>query len=265
MNSQPPFIAFQNVHKTFRDAREGRVVHAIEDISLQIGHGEFVTVIGPSGCGKTTLLNILAGFERPSAGQVRLEGQPIEGPGADRGVVFQEYALFPWLTLRQNVEYGPRERGVPASLIREQSDRTLALVRLAGAENRYPHELSGGMRQRAALARVLINDPKILLMDEPFAALDAQTRARLQQEVARLWTETRKTVFFVTHSVEEAVLLADRGIAMTALPGRIKADVRIDLPRPRDPTSPAFNDHRRTLQDFLTEEIDVEPATLGSV
>ena len=265
MNSQLPFIAFQNVHKTFRDTREGRVVHAIEDISLQIGHGEFVTVIGPSGCGKTTLLNILAGFERPSAGQVRLVGQPIEGPGADRGVVFQEYALFPWLTLRQNVEYGPRERGVPASLIREQSDRTLALVRLAGAENRYPHELSGGMRQRGALARVLINDPKILLMDEPFAALDAQTRGRLQQEVARLWTETRKTVFFVTHSVEEAVLLADRVIAMTALPGRIKADVRIDLPRPRDPTSPAFNDHRRTLQDFLTEEIDVEPATLGSV
>jgi ABC-type nitrate/sulfonate/bicarbonate transport system ATPase subunit len=265
MNSQPPFIAFQNVHKTFRDAREGRVDHAIEDISLQIGHGEFVTVIGPSGCGKTTLLNILAGFERPSAGQVRLEGQPIEGPGADRGVVFQEYALFPWLTLRQNVEYGPRERGVPASLIREHSDRTLALMRLAGAENRYPHELSGGMRQRAALARVLINDPKILLMDEPFAALDAQTRGRLQQEVARLWTETRKTVFFVTHSVEEAVLLADRVIAMTALPGRVKADVRIALPRPRDPTSPAFNDHRRTLQDFLTEEIDVEPATLGSV
>jgi NitT/TauT family transport system ATP-binding protein len=265
MNSQQPFIAFQNVHKTFRDAREGRVVHAIEDISLQIGHGEFVTVIGPSGCGKTTLLNILAGFERPSAGQILLEGQPIEGPGADRGVVFQEYALFPWLTLRQNVEYGPRERGIPPSLIREHSDRTLALVRLAGAENRYPHELSGGMRQRAALARVLINEPKILLMDEPFAALDAQTRARLQQEVARLWTETRKTVFFVTHSVEEAVLLADRVIAMTALPGRIKADVRIALPRPRDPTSPAFNDHRRTLQNLLTEEIGAEPATLGRV
>jgi len=265
MNSQQPFIAFQNVHKTFRDAREGRVVHAIEDISLQIGDGEFVTVIGPSGCGKTTFLNILAGFERPSAGQVLLEGQPIEGPGADRGVVFQEYALFPWLTLRQNVEYGPRERGIPASLIREHSDRTLALVRLVGAENRYPHELSGGMRQRVALARVLINEPKILLMDEPFAALDAQTRARLQQEVAKLWTETRKTVFFVTHSVEEAVLLADRVIAMTAIPGRIKADVRIALPRPRDPTSPAFNDHRRTLQNLLTEEIGAEPATLGGL
>jgi ABC-type nitrate/sulfonate/bicarbonate transport system ATPase subunit len=236
------------------------MVHAIDDLSLEIDRGEFVTVIGPSGCGKTTLLNILAGFEPPSAGQVLLEGRPVDGPGADRGVVFQEYALFPWLTLRQNVEYGPREHGLPASVVRDRADRTLAMVRLAGAENRYPHELSGGMRQRAALARVLVNDPKILLMDEPFAALDAQTRGRLQQEVARLWTETRKTVFFVTHSVEEAVLLADRVVAMSALPGRIKADVRIDLPRPRAPTSPSFNDHRRMLEGLLTEEINTEPA-----
>lgn len=255
MNSGLPFIAFRNVHKRFRDAREGRVVHAIEDISLEIERGEFITVIGPSGCGKTTLLNMLAGFEQPSSGQILLEAQPINSPGADRGVVFQEYALFPWLTLRQNVEYGPRERGVPASLIRELTDRTLAVMRLEGAENRYPHELSGGMRQRAALARVLVNDPKILLMDEPFAALDAQTRARLQQEVARLWMETRKTVFFVTHSVEEAVLLGDRVITMTAFPGHLKADVRIALPRPRDPTSPSFNDQRRMLENLLSEEI----------
>lgn len=259
MNSRP-FIAFRNVRKSFRDAREGRIVHAIEDISLEIDRGEFVTVIGPSGCGKTTLLNMLAGFERPSAGRVLLEGQPIDRPGADRGVVFQEYALFPWLTLRQNVEYGPRERGIPAALTRELTDRTLAMVRLAGAENRYPHELSGGMRQRAALARVLVNDPKILLMDEPFAALDAQTRARLQQEVAQLWSETRKTVFFVTHSVEEAVRLGDRVVAMTALPGRVKADVRIALPRPRDPTSPSFNDHRRALENLLAEDIAAEAA-----
>jgi NitT/TauT family transport system ATP-binding protein len=265
MNSPQPFIAFRNVHKTFRDAREGRIVHAINDVSLEIDRGEFVTVIGPSGCGKTTLLNILAGFEQASAGQILLEGQPIDGPGADRGVVFQEYALFPWLTLRQNVEYGPRERGMPAALMRESTDRTLAMVRLNGAENRYPHELSGGMRQRAALARVLVNDPKILLMDEPFAALDAQTRARLQQEVARLWTETRKTVFFVTHSVEEAVLLGDRVIAMTTMPGRLKADVRISLPRPRDPTSPSFNDHRRALENLLTEEFAPETATLDGV
>jgi ABC-type nitrate/sulfonate/bicarbonate transport system ATPase subunit len=258
MNSPQPFIAFRNVRKTFRDAREGRMVHAIEDISLDIHRGEFVTVIGPSGCGKTTLLNILAGFEQPSAGQVLLEGEPIKQPGADRGVVFQEYALFPWLTLRQNVEYGPRERGLTASLVRQLADRTLAMVRLSGAENRYPHELSGGMRQRAALARVLVNDPKILLMDEPFAALDAQTRARLQQEVARLWVDTRKTVFFVTHSVEEAVLLGDRVIAMTALPGRLKADVQIELARPRDPTSPAFNERRRDLESLLTEETNID-------
>ena len=238
-------------------------MHALDNISLDIEHGAFVTVIGPSGCGKTTLLNILAGFERPSAGQVLLEGEPIDRPGADRGVVFQEYALFPWLTLRQNVEYGPRERGLPAPLIREITDHTLAMVRLAGAENRYPHELSGGMRQRAAIARVLVNDPKILLMDEPFAALDAQARARLQQEVGRVWMETRKTVFFVTHSVEEAVLLADRVIAMTALPGRLKADVEIKLPRPRDPTSPAFNDHRRELEGLLREEIIVDGAMVG--
>jgi NitT/TauT family transport system ATP-binding protein/sulfonate transport system ATP-binding protein len=149
--------------------------------------------------------------------------------------------------------------------MRESTDRTLAMVRLNGAENRYPHELSGGMRQRAALARVLVNDPKILLMDEPFAALDAQTRARLQQEVARLWIETHKTVFFVTHSVEEAVLLGDRVIAMTAMPGRLKADVRILLPRPRDPTSPSFNDHRRALENLLTEEFAPETATLNGV
>jgi ABC-type nitrate/sulfonate/bicarbonate transport system ATPase subunit len=265
MNSQQPFIVFRNVHKSFRDAREGRVVLAVDDVSLDIERGEFVTVIGPSGCGKTTLLNILAGFERPSAGRVLLEGHPIEGPGADRGVVFQEYALFPWLTLRQNVEYGPRERGISASVIRELTERTLAMMGLAGAENRYPHELSGGMRQRAALARVWVNDPKILLMDEPFAALDAQTRARLQREMVGLWMETRKTVLFVTHSVEEAVLLADRVVAMTAHPGRLKADVRIILPRPRDPTSPPFNDHRRALEKLLADEIAAATTAAGAL
>jgi len=262
--SGQPFIAFQNVYKSFRDAREGRIVHAIDDVSLDIDRGEFITVIGPSGCGKTTLLNILAGFEQPTSGCVLLDGGTIDGPAADRGVVFQEYALFPWLTLRQNVAYGPRERGLAAERIRELTDQALGMMGLAAAENRYPHELSGGMRQRAALARVLVNDPKILLMDEPFAALDAQTRARLQREVARLWSETRKTVFFVTHSVEEAVLLGDRVVAMTAHPGRLKADVRIDLPRPRDPTSPSFNDHRRTLENLLAEEISAAATAAGT-
>jgi ABC-type nitrate/sulfonate/bicarbonate transport system ATPase subunit len=180
-----------------------------------------------------------------------MDGQPIHGPGADRGVVFQEYALFPWLTLRQNVEYGPREHGLPGEQMRAMVDRTLRLVSLEGAENRYPHELSGGMRQRVALARVLVNDPKILLMDEPFAAVDAQTRAVLQREVARLWAETAKTVLFITHSVEEAVLLGDRVVTMTPRPGRVKADVAVPLARPRDPTSHEFNDYRRSIERML--------------
>ena len=246
-------ISCRGLGKSYYDIREGQRVVALEDISLDIGRGEFVTVIGPSGCGKTTLLNILAGFEGSSAGEVLVEGQPIQGPGADRGVVFQEYALFPWLTLRQNVEYGPRECGVPPEQARVIVDRTLRLVGLEGADNRYPHELSGGMRQRVALARVLVNDPKILLMDEPFAAVDAQTRATLQREVARLWAETGKTVLFITHSVEEAVLLGDRVVTMTPRPGRIKTDVPVDLARPRDPTSPAFNDSRRTIERLLAD------------
>ena len=244
-------ISCRELGKSYYDIREGQRVVALEDVSLDIGRGEFVTVIGPSGCGKTTLLNIVAGFEGPSSGEVLVEGQPIQGPGADRGVVFQEYALFPWLTLRQNVEYGPRERGVPPGQAREIVDRTLRLVGLEGADNRYPHELSGGMRQRVALARVLVNDPKILLMDEPFAAVDAQTRATLQREVARLWAETGKTVLFITHSVEEAVLLGDRVVTMTPRPGRVKADVAVPLERPRDPTSPAFNDYRRSIEQML--------------
>ena len=249
-------IACRHVGKRYYDIREGAPVVALDDICLDIAGGEFVTVIGPSGCGKTTLLNILAGFERPSGGQVLLEDRAIGGPGADRGVVFQEYALFPWLTLRQNVEYGPRERGVPATEVRRLADHHLRMVGLSGFESRYPHELSGGMRQRAALARVLVNDPKILLMDEPFAAVDAQTRSILQREVARLWAETGKTVLFITHSVEEAVLLADRVLVMTARPGRVKAAVPISLGRPRDPTSPPFNDYRREIERLVVAEIE---------
>lgn len=246
-------ITCRRLSKSFYDIREGERVVALDEISLEISRGEFVTVIGPSGCGKSTLLYILAGFEQPSSGEVLVEGQSILGPGRERGVVFQEYALFPWLTLRQNVEYGPRERGVAPAEAREIVDRTLRLVNLQGADNRYPHELSGGMRQRAALARVLVNDPKILLMDEPFAAVDAQARAALQREVARLWAETGKTVLFITHSVEEAVLLGDRVVTMTPRPGRVKADVALSLARPRDPTSPAFNDYRRAIEQLLID------------
>ena len=247
-------IQCDHITKTYHDIDKGQELVAIDDLSLEIENGEFVMVLGPSGCGKTTLLNILAGFERTSGGKVLLENREIKGPGADRGVVFQEYALFPWLTLKQNVAYGLRERNVPSKQVQEITDHYLKMVGLNGFENRYPHELSGGMRQRAALARVLVNDPKVLLMDEPFAALDAQTRSVLQRELARLWAETRKTVFFITHSVEEAVLLGDRVLILSARPGRIKEVIPLELDRPRDPTSEAFNRYRRQIEELIAEE-----------
>lgn len=246
-------IECEGLSKVFRDIHRSQSVVACEDISLQVRRGEFITVIGPSGCGKTSLLYMITGFEAKSSGRILVDGQAIDGPGPDRAVVFQEYALFPWLNLRCNVEYGPRERGIPKVLIKEKVDRVLRVVGLESAQARYPHELSAGMRQRAALARVLVNDPKILLMDEPFAALDAQTRAVLQRELSRLSAEMNLTVLFITHSVEEAVLLGDRVIAMSARPGRIMADVAIPLMRPRDPTSPAFNGYRRTVDRLLEE------------
>lgn len=252
-------LTCRNLGKSYYDIREGAEVVALAEISLEIAPGEFVMVLGPSGCGKTSLLNILAGFERPTRGEALLGETPIEGPGADRGVVFQEYALFPWLTLRQNVEYGPRQRGVPARVAGSTVGHYLRLVGLEGFDNRYPHELSGGMRQRAAIARVLVNDPKILLMDEPFAAVDAQTRAALQRQLSQIWMESQKTVLFITHSVEEAILLGDRVVVMTSRPGRVKADVRIELDRPRDPTDASFNVYRRQLETLLAAESGTSP------
>ncbi len=219
-----------------------------------------MTVLGPSGCGKTTFLNIVAGFEQPSGGSITLDGRPIPGPGPDRGIVFQEYALFPWLTVEQNVAYGLLERGLPKEAVRKQVAHWLQLVGLSGFERRYPHELSGGMRQRVALIRVLANDPSILLMDEPFAAVDAQTRAVLQRELERLWSQTHKTVLFVTHSVEEAIFLGDRVVVMTARPGRVKDIILVDLPRPRDPTSNEFNAYRRHATRLIEDEVKGEDA-----
>ncbi|HEY1363491.1 MAG TPA: ABC transporter ATP-binding protein [Xanthobacteraceae bacterium] len=247
-------IECQSVLKTYRDAADGTEIVALDGLSLEIEPREFLTLLGPSGCGKSTLLNILAGFEKPDRGKVLLNGAPIERPGPDRGVVFQDYALFPWLNIQQNVEYGLREKGIGKAETREIARRFLTLVGLAGFERRFPHELSGGMRQRVALVRVLAIDPEILLMDEPFAAVDAQTRAILQEELQRLWMQTLKTVVFVTHSVDEAIYLADRVAVMTARPGLVKAIVRIDLPRPRDSTSDAFNTYRREISRLIQAE-----------
>jgi NitT/TauT family transport system ATP-binding protein len=247
-------IECRSVCKAFQDTAEGTEVVALDGLTLDIEPREFLTLLGPSGCGKSTLLNIMAGFERPDDGQVLLDGHPVKTPGPDRGVVFQDYALFPWLNVRQNVEYGLREKGLAKAEVAETGRSFIRMVGLTGFERRYPHELSGGMRQRVALARVLAINPQILLMDEPFAAVDAQTRVILQEELQRVWMQTQKTVVFVTHSVDEAIYLSDRVTVMTARPGTVKAIVPIDLPRPRDATSDAFNAFRRDITHLIEVE-----------
>jgi len=206
---------------------------ALSDISLTVPNGAFVSILGPSGCGKSTLLYIVGGFVRPTVGSARMKGKPITGPGPDRGPVFQEFALFPWKSVLGNVMYGPRQQGVSHSEAETQSRTLIDMVGLKGFENFYPKELSGGMKQRVALARTLAYHPEVLLMDEPFGALDAHTRTRLQNDLLNIWERDRKTVLFVTHSVEEAVFLSDQVVMMTRAPGRIKQVVDIDLPRPR--------------------------------
>jgi NitT/TauT family transport system ATP-binding protein len=253
--SDSPRITVRGLRKEFIDISRQAEVVALSSIDLEIGEDEFLTVLGPSGCGKSTLLNIIAGFDQPSGGEVRLDGKPIREPGPDRGVVFQEYALFPWLNVTQNIEFGLRERRVPKTQRRTRVSKQIATVGLEGFEDRFPHELSGGMRQRVALARVLVNDPKILLMDEPFAALDAQTRTIMQTELLRVWSAERRTALFITHNIEEAVLLGDRIVVMTARPGRIKEIVRVKLPRPRDVTSSEFNQIRRYVAGLLENEV----------
>jgi NitT/TauT family transport system ATP-binding protein len=209
--------------------------------------GEFVCLIGASGCGKSTLLRIVAGFESPSAGKAMMWDAPIDGPAPDRGMVFQDYGLFPWLTVRQNIGFGPAARGLPKEEVRAIVERFVALVGLNRFADAYPHQLSGGMKQRVAIARVLANEAEIVLMDEPFGALDAMTRERLQDELLELWQRTGLTVLFVTHSIEEAIFLADRVVVMEPGPGRIASEHLIDLPRPRDVSSPEFNVIRREL------------------
>jgi NitT/TauT family transport system ATP-binding protein len=230
-------IALEDV--TLRVAAPEGELEILAGASLRIAAGEFVCLLGPSGSGKSTILNLIAGLARPSAGRVLEAGSPVAGPAPDRAVVFQDAALFPWLTLRRNVEFPLELRGMPAKARAAQSEELLRLVHLWRFHDRYPHELSGGMRQRGAIARALAGDPAVLLMDEPFAALDAQTREILQGEVERIWSGTRKTVVFVTHNVREAVRLADRVVLMGTRPGRILHEETVDLPRPR-----AANDAR---------------------
>ena len=257
-----PRIVIRELRKQFADIAHQEEIVAIDGIDLDVGDDEFLTILGPSGCGKTTLLTIVAGFDHATSGEVKLDGEPVRKPGPDRGVVFQEYALFPWLSVEQNIEFGLRERRIPKAERTERVRRQISSVGLSGFEQRYPQELSGGMRQRVALGRVLANDPKILLMDEPFAALDAQTRTIMQQELLRVWGAERRTALFITHNIEEALLLGDRVVVMTARPGRIKEIVSVALPRPRDVTSTEFNQMRRRVATLLEDEVQATFAAM---
>jgi NitT/TauT family transport system ATP-binding protein len=226
-------LSARGVHKTFRGGR-GRGTTAVMDVNLDVADGEFLCLIGPSGCGKTTLLNLFAGLERPDQGEVLLDGKRITGPGPDRAVLFQDPALFPWMSVRRNVEFALKLVGVPKDQRGDRAQHWLRKVHLGRFADAQPHELSGGMRQRAALARALACQPKVLLADEPFAALDAQTREILQEELQSVWSETKNTFVFVTHNVREAVFLADRVVLMSAPPGTFMAEHRISAPRPRE-------------------------------
>jgi len=224
-------LTLEHLEKTYFDPFANRQVTAIRDISLTVDAGDFVSVVGPSGCGKTTMLNTIAGFLAPTAGRIRVDGRAVSGPGPDRGVVFQSFALFPWRTVLDNVAFGPKMRGVPKAKRHEIAREYLALAGLSHAADRYPNELSGGMQQRVGVVRALANEPDVLLMDEPFAAVDAQTRMTLQEELTRIWGERRPTVLFITHDVNEAVFLANRVVVLSH--GSVLDDIAIDLPRPR--------------------------------
>jgi NitT/TauT family transport system ATP-binding protein len=224
-------LTIEHLEKTYFDPFANRQVPAIRDISLTVDAGDFVSVVGPSGCGKTTMLNTIAGFLAPTGGRIRVDDRVVSGPGRDRGVVFQSFALFPWRTVLDNVAFGPKMRGVPKAKRHQIAREYLALAGLSHAADRYPNELSGGMQQRVGVVRALANEPDVLLMDEPFAAVDAQTRMTLQEELTRIWGERRPTVLFITHDVNEAVFLANRVVVLSH--GSVLDDIAIDLPRPR--------------------------------
>ncbi|MGQ5524368.1 ABC transporter ATP-binding protein [Chitinimonas sp. PSY-7] len=245
-------ISVQNVQKVFKTP--GDDVVALRDINLEIPAGQFVCLLGPSGCGKSTLLNAVAGFSLPTAGKILVNNQPVIEPGPDRGMVFQEYALFPWMTVAQNITFGLKVKKVDPAQIESKVASLLEKLKLKEFRDRYPKDLSGGMRQRVAIARVLALDSPIMLMDEPFGALDALTRRSLQDELLKIWQEFGKTILFVTHSIEESIYLADRIVVLTYRPGTIKRDVLVDMPRPRDASSVEFNALKRELSLMVMEE-----------
>jgi ABC-type nitrate/sulfonate/bicarbonate transport system ATPase subunit len=255
-------LRIASVGRVFPGLRGGRPTEALTPITLNVQENDFIAVLGPSGCGKSTLLRIVAGLDEPSQGAVLLDGAAVKGPGPDRGMVFQSYTLFPWLTVKENICFGLREKAVPQARQGEIAAKWIARVGLQGFENHLPRQLSGGMQQRTAIARALANEPKILLLDEPFGALDNQTRGLMQEMLLAIWESERTTVLFVTHDIEEAVFMANRVVVMSARPGRVKSDVAIGLPHPRHYTlksAPEFQAYRARL----TEEIRSEAMQAG--
>lgn len=247
-------VVLRRVHKSFE--QKGQRVQVLSDVNLAVEEGEFICVLGPSGCGKSTLISLIAGLEFPDSGEVFVDSKIVEGPSSDRLVVFQEAALFPWLSVLGNVEFGLKLARVPEKERRERALEAIKMVHLARFVNAHPHELSGGMKQRAALARALVLDPKILLMDEPFAALDAQTRNLLQVELQEIWQRTKKTILFVTHNVREATFLSDRVLEITARPGTIKKEHPISIPRPRKEQDPNLLVVQTRIMSSLKDEIE---------
>ncbi|MGX7723694.1 ABC transporter ATP-binding protein [Rhodococcus sp. 5G237] len=262
-----PKLRIDHVTKQFPVRGTNNTFTALDDIGLDLADGEFLVLVGPSGCGKSTLLDLLGGLSTPTSGQILLDGRPVTGPGLDRGIVFQQYALLPWRTARSNIEFGLEAKGLPKRERRDLAGHYLDLVGLHGFGDRYPHELSGGMKQRVAIARSLAFDPEVLLMDEPFAALDAQTRESLQDELLRIWRETGKTILFITHGIDEAVYLGQRVAILTSRPGRIKTVVDVDIDRNVDDvrSSEAFRALRHDIWSLLHSEVarahDLELAT----
>jgi NitT/TauT family transport system ATP-binding protein len=256
--STTPKLRLENVTKRFPIRGEKSSFTAIEDITIDLAAGEFLVLVGPSGCGKSTLLDLLGGLSTPSSGRILLDGKPISGPGLDRGIVFQQYALLPWRTARRNIEFGLEAKGLPAAVRRERAEHYLELVGLKSFADRYPHELSGGMKQRVAIARSLAFDPEVLLMDEPFAALDAQTRESLQDELLRIWKATGKTILFTTHGIDEAIYLGQRVAVLTSRPGRIKNIVEVDIDRSADDvrSDAGFRAQRHHIWSLLRDEVE---------
>ncbi len=252
IRKRPTVLEIDRVGKIFRSA--SRTITAIEEVSFSVYRKEFVSVIGPSGCGKSTMIRILAGLEESTKGEVRLDGMRVEGPGRERGMVFQGYTLFPWLTVRENVMFGPGLRGITGQDAIKKADAWLDVVGLSHVSEHYPSQLSGGMKQRVAIARALANEPRILLMDEPFGALDAQTRAGMQSHLLRIWDAEDLTVLFITHDLDEAVYLSDRIVVLAANPGRIAEVIEVPLPRPRDRSlllSPEFLATKQRLESLI--------------